>query len=93
MKKTLSLFLSLVMLLSCFSVLHANAAGSGDVADMLYSEESIAAADAALRYLEIKNFNTKTFCKMVEQIIDKKEKKMEKDNKGKQLSMFFSAEQ
>ena len=43
--------------------------------------------------IEIKDFNTKTFCKMVEKIMDKKQEKVEVDNNCKQLSMFVSAEQ
>lgn len=52
MKKTLSIFLAIIMLLSCFTAFTANAA-SGDIADMLYTEESIAASADALRRLKI----------------------------------------
>lgn len=55
MKKTLSLLLSLVMLLSCFSVLPVSAAESGGLADMIYTEESISASAAALRHFKVNN--------------------------------------
>lgn len=48
MKKTLSIFLAVIMLLSCCSVVIASAE-SGDIADMIYSEESIAASEKALK--------------------------------------------
>ena len=48
MKKTLSLVLALLMSLSCFSVFFASAE-SGGLADMLYTDESIAASSKALK--------------------------------------------
>ena len=54
MKKIISVLLALMMLLSGFSVFTASAEDSG-IADMLYSEESIAAAESALSLFEVKN--------------------------------------
>lgn len=54
MKKIISLTLSLLMLFSCFSVLTAGALDAGDIADTLYTEESVAASATALMNLEIK---------------------------------------
>lgn len=55
MKKALSLFLAIMMIFSSFAVINVNAAENGGLADMLYDEQSIAAAQDALKHLEIKN--------------------------------------
>lgn len=55
MKKTLSIFLAFVMLISCFGIFQVSAAESGGIADMLYSEETIAAAQSALAYFKTEN--------------------------------------
>lgn len=55
MKKLISLTLSMLMLFSCFSVLTAGALDAGDIADAVYSEESIAASKAALSNFKVKN--------------------------------------
>lgn len=52
MKKCLSLFLSLVMLVSCFSVFNVSAI---EVGDMIYNEESNAASASALANFVVKN--------------------------------------
>lgn len=52
MKKGLSLFLSLVMLVSCFSIFNVSAI---DVGDMIYNEESNALAATALANFVVEN--------------------------------------
>ncbi len=54
MKKTLSVLLALMMLLSCFSAFPVSAE-TGGLADMLYSEETIAEAETALGYFKVEN--------------------------------------
>lgn len=52
MKKTISIFLAALMLFSCFSVLSVSAE-TGDLADIIYSEETIEASRIALKRLQI----------------------------------------
>jgi len=54
MKKTLSIFLAFIMLISCFSVLSVSAE-TGDLSDVLYSEESIATSNSALKKFTVNN--------------------------------------
>lgn len=54
MKKALSIFLALMMFISCFTAVTAGAE-TGDVADVLYSEESIAASRDALSRFKVNN--------------------------------------
>lgn len=53
MKKTISVMLAFIMLLSCFSAFSASAEGA--MGDILYSEETIDEAEAALGHFYVKN--------------------------------------
>lgn len=54
MKKILSVFLATIMIFSCFSVLPASAE-EGGLGDVLYSEETVLAAESALKNFVVKN--------------------------------------
>lgn len=58
MKKILSLLLSVLMLASCFSVITVNAAEI-NLGDIIYSEETVAASEAALKKLVVNGLPNK----------------------------------
>lgn len=53
MKKIISLFLALTMLFSCATAFNVSAIEAGDIADMIYTEESVAASAAALSHFVV----------------------------------------
>ncbi len=62
MKKVISVVLALLMLSSCFSAFTAGALDGSDIADAIYTEESINASATALMNLEIKNLPDNFTC-------------------------------
>lgn len=62
MKKIISLILSVFMVLSCFCVFTVGALDANDIADTIYSEESVNASKTALGNLKIKNLPDNFTC-------------------------------
>lgn len=64
MKKIISVTLSLLMLLSCFTAVSVSALEAGDIADMVYDEASISASKAALSNFKIDNLPENFNCEI-----------------------------
>lgn len=64
MKKTISITLALLMLLSCLFALPVGAVEGGDIADMLYDEASINASKNALSNFKVENLPESFNCEI-----------------------------